>query len=68
MSSSKSHETGSGDLKGQSRSMSHDGGTFSKSQTKTTVGDDGIQSRTRTMSHEPGSKPIKSTSETGSRR
>jgi hypothetical protein len=60
---SKSHETGNDALKGQSKAMAHDGGTFSKSKTKTTVGEDGLESRTRTMSHEPGEKPVKSTSE-----
>jgi len=60
---SKSHETGNDTLKGQSKAMANDGGTFSKSKTKTTVGEDGVESRTRTMSHEPGEKPVKSTSE-----
>jgi len=64
MSRSKTHETGNGDLKGQSKAMSHDGGTFSKSKTKTDVGDDGVESTTRTMSHVPGEKPIKSTTST----
>lgn len=61
------NETGNGGLNGQSKAMAHDGGTFSKSQTKTKVRDsESVESRTRTMSHEPGSKPVKSTTTTGS--
>lgn len=41
-----------------------DKGTFSKSQTKTKVTDDGLQSRTKTMSHVPGEKPTKSKTKT----
>lgn len=60
------NETGNGGLNGQSKSMAHDGGTFSKSQTKTKVRDgESVESRTKTMSHEPGSKPVKSTTTTG---
>ena len=61
------NETGNGGLNGQSKAMAHDGGTFSKSQTKTKVRDgESVASRTKTMSHEPGSKPVKSTTSTGS--
>ncbi|MBB2963704.1 hypothetical protein [Methylobacterium sp. R2-1] len=61
------NETGNGGLNGQSKAMAHDGGTFSKSQTKTKVRDgESVESRTKTMSHEPGSKPVKSTTTTGS--
>jgi hypothetical protein len=60
------NETGNGGLNGQAKAMAHDGGTFSKSQTKTKVRDgESVESRTKTMSHEPGSKPVKSTT-TGS--
>jgi hypothetical protein len=45
--------------------MAHDGGTFSKSHTKTKVRDGEVESRTKTMAHEPGSKPVKSTTTTG---
>jgi hypothetical protein len=65
---SRSHvnETGQG-LNGQSKAMAHDGGTFSKSQTKTKVRDgESVDSRTKTMSHVPGEKPVKSTTSTGS--
>jgi hypothetical protein len=49
-------------LNSNTRAQAHDGGTFSRSQTRTKVkaGED-VQSTTRTMSHEPGSKPVKST-------
>ena len=66
MDRSKANETGQG-LNGQSKAMAHDGGTFSKSQTKTKVRDgESVESRTKTMSHEPGSKPVKSTTTSGS--
>src|SRR3982751_158930 len=53
-------------LNSNTRAQAHDGGTFSRSQTRTKVkaGED-VQSTTRTMSHEPGSKPIKSTTSIG---
>lgn len=67
MERSRVNETGQGGLNGQSKAMSHDGGTFSKSQTKTKVRDgESVESRTKTMAHEPGSKPVKSTTTTGS--
>lgn len=40
-----------------------DKGTFSKSQTKTRVKGDELESKTRTMSHVPGEKPVKSSSD-----
>ena len=47
--------------------MVHDGRTFSKSQAKTKVRDgEGVESRRRTMSLEPDSNPVKSTTSTGS--
>ena len=52
-------------LKAQSRAQAMDQGTFSKSQTKTRVKGDELESKTRTMSHVPGEKPVKSTTETG---
>ena len=53
-------------LNSNARAQAHEGGTFSRSQTRTKVkaGED-VQSTTRTMSHEPGSKPIKSTTSIG---
>lgn len=49
-------------LQGQSKAQAMDKGTFSKSQTKTKVTDDGLQSRTK--SHVPGEKPTKSKTKT----
>jgi hypothetical protein len=53
-------------LNSNTRAQAHDGGTFSRSQTRTKVkaGED-VHSTTRTMSHEPGSKPVKSTTSIG---
>src|SRR3954465_12573140 len=53
-------------LNSNTRAQAHEGGTFSRSQTRTKVkaGESG-QSTTRTMSHEPGSKPVKSTTSIG---
>lgn len=51
-------------IAGQSKAQAMDKGTFSKSQTKTKVTDDGLQSRTKTMSHVPGEKPTKSKTKT----
>ena len=65
MEKSKVHETGQGDLKGQSKAQAHDGGTFSKSRTKTTVDENGVDSTTRSMSHVPGQAPTKSTTTIG---
>lgn len=48
-------------LQGNSKAMAHDGGTFSKSMTKTRVKGDDLSSRTKTMSHVPGEKPAKDT-------
>jgi len=50
-------------LKAQSKAQAMDKGTFSKSMTKTRVKGDELQSKTRTMSHVPGEKPVKSKSE-----
>lgn len=49
-------------LKANSKGMANDGGTFSKSMTKTKVKDGTLSSDTKTMSHVPGEKPVKSTS------
>lgn len=48
-------------LNANTNAQAHDGGTFSKSHTKTKVkAGEEVSSRTKTMSHEPGSKPVKS--------
>lgn len=52
-------------LNQNSMAQAHDGGTFSKSHTKTQVkAGEEVSSRTKTMAHEPGSKPVKSTTGT----
>ena len=49
-------------LNANTRAQAHDGGTFSRSHTRTKVkAGEEVQSTTKTMSHEPGSAPIKST-------
>jgi hypothetical protein len=49
-------------LNANTRAQAHEGGTFSRSHTRTKVkAGQEVQSTTRTMSHEPGSAPIKST-------
>jgi hypothetical protein len=49
-------------LRSQSRAMAMDSGTFSRSMTSTNVRHDGnVWSWTRSMAHEPGSKPVMST-------
>src|SRR5215218_1692820 len=55
-------------LNANTRAQAHEGGTFSRSQTRTKVkAGQEVQSTTRTMSHEPGSAPIKSTTSTTAR-
>src|SRR3982750_4372621 len=50
-------------LNSNTRAQAHEGGTFSRSQTRTKVkAGDEVQSTTRTMSHQPGSAPVKSKS------
>jgi hypothetical protein len=51
----------SGNLNGHVNAKAQDGGTFSKSKTHTKVHKGEVSSRTKTMAHEPGSKPVKST-------
>jgi len=60
---SKTHvdDNNSDTLKAQTKSQAMDKGTFSKSRTKTTTDGDSLESTTRSMSHEPGQKPTKST-------
>jgi hypothetical protein len=49
-------------LRSQSRASAMDGGTWSKSMTNTRVRHDGdVWSRSRSMAHEPGGKPVMST-------
>lgn len=53
---------GNRNLNGQAMAQAHDGGTFSKSHThcKDKLGSD-VDCRTKTMAHEPGQKPVMST-------
>lgn len=52
-------------LKAVSKAQAQDGGTFSKSMTKTSVRDgETLESRTKTMAHVPGEKPVKERVET----
>jgi hypothetical protein len=48
-------------LMGQSKASAQDGGTWSKSKTKTKLHKDELTSRTKSMAHEPGGPPAKST-------
>ena len=49
-------------LRAQSRAKAQNGGTWSKSMTQTRVRHDGdLSSRTRSMAHQPGGAPAKST-------
>lgn len=51
-------------VKGMSKAMANDGGTFSKSMTKTRVKDGELSTDTKSMAHEPGQKPVKSSTST----
>lgn len=54
-------------LHGMSKAKGQDGGTWSKSMTKTKVkAGESVSSRTKSMAHVPGSKPIKSTTTSSS--
>jgi hypothetical protein len=48
-------------LQGMSKARAQDGGTWSRSMTKTKVKGDTLTSRTKSMAHEPGGAPAKST-------
>jgi hypothetical protein len=48
-------------LKDQARAKAQDGGTFSHSTTDTKLKDGELTSRTKSMAHEPGGPPAKST-------
>jgi len=51
-------------MHGMSKAKAQDGGTWSKSKTKTKIKDDQLTSRTKSMAHEPGGAPAKSTTST----
>ena len=48
-------------LRDQAKAKAQDGGTWSKSMTNTKIKEGELDSRTKTMSHEPGGAPAKST-------
>jgi len=50
-------------LHDQAKARAQDGGTWSRSTTDTKITNDDLTSRTRTMSHEPGGPPSKSTTQ-----
>lgn len=50
-------------LRDQAKARAQDGGTWSRSTTDTRIGNDELSSRTRTMSHQPGGPPTKSTTQ-----
>ncbi|MBY3334008.1 MULTISPECIES: hypothetical protein [Rhizobium] len=58
---SKTHVNDGDKLKAQTKAQAVDKGTFSKSRTKTSTDGSTLDSTTRTMSHVPGEKPVKNT-------
>ena len=48
-------------LRSQSKARASDGGTWSKSMTNTKIKEGELDSRTKSMAHEPGGPPAKST-------
>ena len=48
-------------LKDQAKAKAQDGGTWSKSMTNTKIKEGELDSRTKSMAHEPGGPPAKST-------
>ena len=54
---------GNNNLNGNAMAMAHDGGDMAKSHTVCHDRSDSAECRTKTMAHEPGGPPVKSTSE-----
>jgi hypothetical protein len=54
---------GNNNVNGNAMAMAHDGGEMAKSHTVCHDRDDSVNCRTKTMAHEPGGPPVKSTSE-----
>jgi hypothetical protein len=52
---------GENNLHGMSKARAQDKGTWSKSKTKTKIHKGEVNSRTKSMAHEPGGPPVKST-------
>lgn len=59
-SSSKIHGNAN-NMKGMSKARAQDKGTWSDSKTQTRIHKGEVTSRTKTMAHEPGGPPVKST-------
>jgi len=59
-SSNKVHENPNM-LQDQAKARAQDGGTWSKSMTNTKIKEGELDSRTKSMAHEPGGPPVKST-------
>ena len=53
---------GTTNLNGNAMAMAHDGGDMAKSHTVCHDRSDSVECRTKTMAHEPGGPPVKSTS------
>ncbi len=54
---------GNNNLNGNAMAMAHDRGDMAKSHTVCHDRSDSVECRTKTMAHEPGGPPVKSTSE-----
>jgi hypothetical protein len=54
---------GTNNLNGNAMAMAHDQGDMAKSHTVCHDRSDSVNCRTKTMAHEPGGPPVKSTSE-----
>jgi len=54
---------GNNNLNGNTMAMAHNGGDMAKSHTVCHDRSDSVDCRTKTMAHEPGGPPVKSTSE-----
>lgn len=54
---------GNNNLNGNAMAMAHEGGTMAKSHTVCHDRSDSVDCRTKTMAHEPGDPPVKSTSQ-----
>ena len=54
---------GNNNLNGNAMAMAHDGGDMAKSHTVCHDRSDSVDCRTKTMAHEPGGPPVKSTSQ-----
>jgi len=61
MSKTKINANNPNNLNGHSMSRAQDRGTWSRSMTHTQVHKGEVRSRTRTMAHQPGGPPVKST-------